>query len=605
VSLPTIVFVAPAFVCALSWLGAGAVVPRRALTGDALLDVLTRIAVGSALVSLVLFVAGRAGLFERWAVVAFTIVLAAAGAARLGSLVAVLRAARPRERAPRVLLALAGLAIALDLVAAAAPPTSADALKYHLALPERWLQRGAIDETYWRWEGFSPFGVEMLYGQGLALGGGEVASVLNAVLALLATAAVYVLARDLGGGGALAGAAGAALFVLQGVVTWEATSSFVELGLVFYATLALVHGLRFLRTPSRDGALVAGALAGAAAGTRYLGLAAGALALLPILVAGARARAWSVAASAAAVACLVAAPWYLRNLLATGNPVYPVFFGGDEWTDASQRGLDATADRYGMHAGVHRMLVLPFDLLVHGDRFDRGQYVGTGIFLFAALALVVRPSRVRAAVAAGATAYACIWWVLSPQARFLLPALAVLAAVGGSGAAAWLSSRGIRRVAAAAALTAAALAWAASSAALTRQLLPPVVGAEGRDAHVQRLTGTQDAYRAIARDVDGVVGFGGSLYTYAYPERAIALELPEFASDVPPARYVERLRAHQVEWIVVPEEAGRAPALDPIRRCVVRVRGYDARLVLSRTRGGSIPWPLGLYRVRRDPACAA
>jgi hypothetical protein len=601
-SLPTIVFLAPAVVCVLSWLGAGAVVPRRAATGDALLDLLTQIGIGSALVSVLLFTGGRAGLFHEWLVAAVTVALALLGVARIGAVRRLVRAPRPRERVTRALLALTGVAIALDLIAAAAPPTSADALKYHLALPKWWLERGAIDDTFWRWEGFSPFGIEMLYAQGLSLGGGEVASIVNGVFALLAAAAVYVLARDLGGGEALAGAAGAALFVLQGIVTWEATSSFVELGLVFYATLAAAHALRHVRTRATEGALLAGALAGAAAGTRYLGLVAGGLALLPVAFAAVRSRAWTALAATSALALLVASPWYLRNLLSTGNPVYPVFFGGDEWTDASQRDLDSTADRYGLHAALPRLAILPLDLLVHGDRFDRGQYVGTAIFLFAALALLVRPSRLRLAVTGAAAAYGCVWWVLSPQARFLLPALAALAAVGGAGAAAWLRTPGIRRVAAGLVLAAAVVAWAASSGALTRQLLPPVVGAESRDHHLQRLTGTSDAYRAIARDTDGTVAVGGYLFPYTYPGRALGLDAPEFASDVPPETYVRRLRAHRVRWIVVPELAGRAPALDPIRACLRRVRGYDARLVLSRTRGGSIPWPLGLYELRSPPA---
>lgn len=588
----------PAALCVLSWLGAGWL-PRAGMLGDPLVDLLTRFAVGSAAIALVLFVSGRAGVFERGAILALTVVLAVVGAWRAARLPV---PRPPRGRVTAVLLSLVAVALAVDVVAASAPPTSADALKYHLALPELWLDTGAITDAFWRWESFSPFGVEMLFAQGLALGGGEVAAILHAAFGVLAAAAVYALARDLGVGSAVAGAAGAALFVLQGLVTWEATSSFVELGLVFYGTLAAVHVLRFARTRDVAPAVVAGAVAGAGAGTRYLGLAVAGLVLAPLAVLAPR-RAFLLAGAAAA---LVAAPWYVKNLIVTGNPVYPVFFGGDLWTAVSEQELAAVDARYGHGSSPLRLAILPVDLLLHGERFDRGEYVGTGIFLLAALAVVVARSRALVAAAGGAAVYLVLWWELSPQARFLLPALAVLAAVGGVGAAAWLQRGRVRFAAVVVVFAAGTVAWAAASGALARQLVPPVFGAETRDAHVQRLTGTYDGYRAVARDVDGVVAMGGHLLPYAYPERAIALDAPEFASDVPPRERLERLRDHEVAYILVPEVDGRAPMLDPLSPCLARERGYDARLVLSRTRGTSIPWPLGLYRVRGDePQCAA
>src|SRR6478672_6396052 len=136
--LPTVVFLAPAAVCVLSWLGVGLAVPRRALSGDALLDWLTRVGAGAVAVALALFVLGRLRLFDRWLIVTLTVVAAVVGC------VAVVRLVRdvhvPAGRATRILLAAVGIALVLDLVAASAPPSSADALKYHLALPKLWLQ---------------------------------------------------------------------------------------------------------------------------------------------------------------------------------------------------------------------------------------------------------------------------------------------------------------------------------------------------------------------------------------------------------------------------------------------------------------------------------
>src|SRR6185295_20385639 len=120
--LPTVVFLAPAAVCVLSWAGLGLAVPRRLLGGELLLDSLTRLGCGSLVASLLLLALGRVGLFDRWLLVALTVVAAIPGAYRF------LRGRRPAvpRGTTRVLAVATAVALAVDLVAATAPPTSAD-----------------------------------------------------------------------------------------------------------------------------------------------------------------------------------------------------------------------------------------------------------------------------------------------------------------------------------------------------------------------------------------------------------------------------------------------------------------------------------------------
>ena len=264
--------------------------PRRLLAGETLLDWLTRLAVGSVVVSLVVLALGRVGAARPGAADRADRRGRARRACRAGRAAARRRAAAgrsigsvPCSRPP------SGWRSCVDLVAATAPVSSADALKYHLALPKLWLQTGSIGDPFWRWEGFNPSGIEMLYTQGLALGGGSAAAPLHAVFAALCALAIFGLGRELGRA-STAGAVAAFLFVLQGIVTWEATSAFVELGIAFYLTLAVWHGLRWARAPSWRGALWTGALSGAAAGTKYLGLVGAAIVVGGFALAALRVR---------------------------------------------------------------------------------------------------------------------------------------------------------------------------------------------------------------------------------------------------------------------------------------------------------------------------
>lgn len=595
-SLPTVVFLVPAAVCALAWLGAGSWIPARWRPQDALLDALTAAAAGIGVVQLAVLALGLAGALDRWVVVVATCALAVPGAVRLRALLR--RASLPRDRGVRVLLGVVALALALDLVASAVPPTSPDALKYHLTLPERWLATGSIDAPFYLWEGFSPSAVETLFAQGLAFApGGEAASAIGGVLALLAGLAVFGLAREAGAGDVLAGAAGAALFLLQGLVTWEATSMFVELGLVFYTALGAWLALLAMRTRSPSAAAAwTSVAAGGAAATKYLGAPVAVL-----LVAGAGAALGRRLGPRRAVALvlpalLIAGPWYLRNAIETGNPVYPVAFGGEHWGADDQRELDAVGERYGVSDNPLRLALLPLDLVRHGEAYDRGRYVGIAVFAFALAALVVARTRAVTALALGALAYLALWWSGSQQARFLLPALCVLAAAGGAGFAALVRRGGIAGRGAWGVLGLAAVMWALASGALTRQLLPAALGLEARGDAVQRLTGTADAFEQAAGRVDGTLGVVEYQFTFHYPRPAIPLGSALFGPGVERDEAIAGLTRYGVTDVLAPARS-ESSLFATLRPCLRPLATFGARLVLSRTLGESVDYPLALYRV--------
>src|SRR5262249_4978458 len=230
----------------------------------------------------------------------------------------------------------------------------------------------------------------------------------------------------------------------------------------------------------------------------------------------------------------VAGWWYLKNAIATGNPFYPFFFGGKWMNGYSSDVIHAGLSAYGVGGGLPRLVALPLDLLVHGQAFDRGRYVGTAIFVFAVLALFVSRAAVTLLLLGGVLVYVVAWHLQSPQARFLLPALAILAAVGGTAAALWLSAAGARPVLAGLVLAVAAAGWLVSTAGLTRQLFPSAVGIESRSKALERLTGTYDAFREARRRAGpGTVGLVGYPFAFDFPGRAVSVDIPEFTPELP------------------------------------------------------------------------
>lgn len=601
-SLPTIVYVAPAVLCALAWFGLGSLVPARLLPDDRLLAALTRVAAGAGGYALASFLLGLAGLFRPWLFVSSTVVLAVPGAVSAARMLRDVRV--PRSRAVRVLVALTALALLLDIVAASAPPTSGDALKYHLTVPERWLEIGRIDDPSWRWEAYGPFQTEMLYAQALALApGGEAAGVVGALFGVLAAVAVAGLALALGPPRAVAAAAAAALFVLQGLVTWEATSAFVELTLTFYVVLAVWYALRAARALDALDVGWASFCAGGAAAAKFVGLMPAAVVLGLLGLVMLRARRLSLLAPLVIPALVLPTAWYVRNAVERSNPFFPLFFGGRGWSSFDHEEI-LNLDQYGPGGTPLRLVILPVDLLLHGNEFDRGRYVGVLILLFAALGLALRRTHARFVIGAGVLVYLVAWWTMSAQARFLLPPLAALAAIGGHCVADLLARGGLARRAAFALLGVAAAAWLAPSVALTRQLLPVAIGAESRAHAAQRLTGTYDALHAMAPRVDGVLGSLGYWFVFHYPGEAIALGPPDFGADDSRSILLRNLERFHVTHIVAPAGPGSSLQLTRLGPCLRRLATYDARYVTSRSLGESFPLPLVLYAVDYSrPGC--
>jgi hypothetical protein len=476
----------------LAWLGAGSLVllPLGA-TGDRLLDGLNRIGVGALAFALATFASGWAGALSS-AAYRSVFALAAAGGAWVA--LRLLRDARP----PRIRtwrpweLALGGIVIAyavLGAVATCAPISSPDALLYHAADPARFVEAGRIFEVPGNSSSYEPFTVEMLVLDGFLLWDSVQGAFAPFLLALVAVAAVAGAAERLAG--RTVALLAAAVFAAEPLMLWEETSTFIESGLACAVALAGWNLLRFARHGEGAALVLAGLFAGAAAGMKYLGL----IAVLALTVAAAIAlrRRLTVARvlAFAVPGVLVALPWYVKNAILTGNPVYPHLFGGLNASAAAE--LDATMASFGHGRSVADFLLMPVRLLADGEAFDGGEFLSPLFVAFAPLALLVPGRRgVRVAAAAGIAVYVVAWFLTTQQARFLvplLPALAVLAAIGILA----LAARGRLGRAVAVGVTAAALVIGLGiSAVYAAQFAPVVAGRESKEDFLSRKVSLYD-----------------------------------------------------------------------------------------------------------------
>jgi 4-amino-4-deoxy-L-arabinose transferase-like glycosyltransferase len=310
-------------------------------------EVLFALGIGSGALGLTVLFLGLAGLIQQPLIFGLAVLLTlASGRANLVFLRS-LTMPRPRVAVALFLAATAGLALTLALL----PPTEWDSLFYHLTGPAQYLTEGQIrpgpDIPHLNF----PALMEMNFLLAMVIRSDTTAVLLHLAFGLLLVGLVHALAKEVLGvkNGWLS-----VLFLLSIPMVFSLAGwAYNDLTLAFYQVAALYallkwHGQRaaelegegkgsgfWTRLRGEGWLILAGLMCGLAMGVKYTSFVAP-LTLLALLLWWHRrelSRLIWPAAVMLGVAVLVAAPWYVKNLAFTGNPVYPFVFGGRDWDD--------------------------------------------------------------------------------------------------------------------------------------------------------------------------------------------------------------------------------------------------------------------------------
>lgn len=340
-----------------------------------------------------------------------------------------------------------GVVAAFYVLTTAVPETFYDALVYHLAAPQLWLQTGSMadmpDIHLWRLPGL----MQTLYLWALAWGDDRLCKILTLGVGFLAAGlfASWTARRWPGSAGPWA----ALLFLTSpmiGVNLWSCAND-IPAGFFLFLAFALWLGAWEEERPAASLAL-SGLFLGAAAAAKYTALFSAPYFALDLLLNRRRPGRvpWREGALFAAGALLPLAPWWIRGALWTGNPFYPEAAGllGGDIPENIALLADWKSDTAGAGGLFHRALSLVRES-VQGVEAGRFGFVGPSLLAFLPLLLFVRPSpAVSSLLGCGLVSYV-FYTAVSGRLRYFIPQLGfgfVLAAAALDGYRATLSGLG-------------------------------------------------------------------------------------------------------------------------------------------------------------------
>jgi hypothetical protein len=319
------------------------------------------------------------------------------------------------------------------------PETGKDALIYHLAVPKHYLSQGGFSFLEGNVFAGYPLLGEMHYILALFLHNDILAklihfSILCALLLGIFLCSCHVLSDQ------RFPALSMLLFLSIPSVYAVSHTAYNDLFVSLFTLAALYTFLRWLREEVPAWLIFCGIFSGAAAACKYTALLMVPLGCLGILLTAQQRRLgfqsllrWILPYLLSA--WIAGSPFYVKNLLLTGNPFYPFFhslFGGVGWDQDQARLYDLFIQGLGMGRDFWDYLLLPFNLSFRAQLdsplFDG--ILGPVFLLTLPFLACTRPWEVPIRVMLTYLFFTFLFWAFSAQQiRYLIPLIPLLALI--------------------------------------------------------------------------------------------------------------------------------------------------------------------------------
>ncbi len=358
----------------------------------------------------------------------------------------------------RFIAVMIAVTVFYAVISSLMPPTQSDGLRYHLTVPKLYLWEGGFYLIPNLSFSNFPFLIEYLFLIPLSLEQNSIPKLIHCSYFILTLFLLFYMGKKTGG----SECAWISVLLVSATpfVPIFASWSFIEFGLTFYTLLAFALVVDWCEARRDDATnaswnwlLYAGMAAGLAVSCKYTALASAAavagFVFLSSIVYKKSYLSWlGFSVTVFWIAVLISLPWFLKNWILLGNPVYP--FAGGVFPTPGWSELNATFFAY--HAGIKGamnvfkqmpiwwqigdIVTLPFYATffpgeIYHQPYNFGSWPLGAVWLASVpLLLLNRQWNIRTVYHILFAVFLFLLWALTYRdTRFLLPCLAVLAPV--------------------------------------------------------------------------------------------------------------------------------------------------------------------------------
>ncbi len=271
---------------------------------------------------------------------------------------------------------------------------------------------------------------EMLYTLGLALHGQPLPNFIHWTFNFLTCGAIFAFGKRYFN--TVIGLVSSVVFFTLPVVLWESSTAYIDLMVTFYGFMTIFFFMNWYQTHEKTWLLLAGIFAGIGLGTKInLGLVLLPLAIL-VFFNFIRQRKpsseWIQSLIYFGVPILLfSKPWFIRDFLWTGNPIFPFYngvFHSSEWYPDN---MFFNFSSYGNQDGIIGFIRLPYDLIVYGGKYLEDipsnpiTFLPLMFFPWFYFASTSEEKKVIPSIYAILGIYFVLWFVIGQDIRYLLP----------------------------------------------------------------------------------------------------------------------------------------------------------------------------------------
>lgn len=229
---------------------------------------------------------------------------------------------------------LTGFVLLLCLVLlASVPPVSRDALTHHLIVPKLYLIHGGIFEIPYIEFSYYPMNLQLLYMVPLSFGNDIIPKYIHLSFAIFTAVLIFSYLKEKINKNW--GLFGAFFFLTLPIIIKLSITVYVDLGLIFFSTASILQILKWRKNNfSLSHLIYAAIFCGLALGTKYNGIVTFFILSTFVVFIYSRFKPPNLTNQLNAlkygsifiiVSLLIFSPWAIKNIVWTGNPIYPLF----------------------------------------------------------------------------------------------------------------------------------------------------------------------------------------------------------------------------------------------------------------------------------------